>query len=166
LAASLLTGQALEAARPGAEPARIRFGNERIFDVFRHGMRNSPAFEDLVATLEQLDRVVYIEEGRCQHQHITSCLQLMVTPGGRNIQIRVDPRQPMNLVVARVAHELYHASEIARDPLVVDSGSLRTLYGRIGYRNNACLHPPEDCWETRAAIVFERLVTEQLNGAS
>jgi hypothetical protein len=163
LAASLVTSQSLQGARPDREPPHIRFHNDRISEVFRYALKKSPAFEDLVTTLESQDRVVYIEEGRCPHQDVSSCLQLMLTTSGRNIQIRVDPRQAINLVVARLAHELYHASEIAREPDVIDTASLRALYERIGYRNKACFNRPQDCWETRAAVVFETLVTQQFN---
>ena len=164
LAISLVTCQSLQGAQPNLEAPHIRFDNERISEIFRYAMKKSPSFEDLVTTLELQDRVVYIEEGRCPHPDVSSCLQLMSTSSGRNIQIRVDPRQAINVVVASLAHELYHASEIAREPHVIDTASLRTLYQRIGYRNKSCFTSPEDCWETRAAVVFETLVTKQLNG--
>ena len=165
LVVSLVTCQSLQGAQPDLKPPHIRFDNERISEVFRFAVNKSPSFEDLVTTLESQDRLVYIEEGRCPHPDVSSCLQLMSTSSGRNIQIRVDPRQAINLVVARLAHELFHASEIAREPDVIDTASLRTLYERIGYRNKTCFNTPEDCWETRAAVVFETLVTKQLNGA-
>ena len=165
LAVSLVTCQSLQGAQPDLKPPHIRFSNERISDVFRYAMEKSPSFEDLVTALELQDRVVYIEEGRCPHPDVSSCLQLMSTSSGRNIQVRVDPRQAIKLVVARLAHELYHASEIAREPYVIDTASLRALYEQIGYRNTACFNSPEHCWETQAAVVFETLVTKQLNGA-
>ena len=161
----LFTCQSLQGAQPDLKPPHIRFDNGRISEVFRYALKKSPSFDDLVTVLELQDRIVYIEEGRCPHPDISACLQLMSTSTGRHIQIRVDPRQAINLVVGHLAHELYHASEIAREPHVIDAASLRTLYERIGYQNKACPNRPEDCWETRAAVVFETLVTKQLNGA-
>jgi hypothetical protein len=87
----------------------------------------------------------------------------MSTPGGKYIQVRVDPREPIKLVVARLAHELYHASEIAREPNVVDGTSLQALFERIGFQNKSCSWQ-DHCWETRAAVAFEALVTRELNG--
>lgn len=149
-------------ATVGRSASRIRFDNGRIGEVFRYAMKKSPAFEDLVQTLESQDRVVYVEEGRCQHGHISSCLQIMATPGGRSIQIRIDPRESIQLVVARLAHELFHASEIARDTSIVDAAGLRALYERIGHAREPC-HVNGGCWETRAAVAFEALVTRELN---
>jgi hypothetical protein len=150
------------AAERDGERSRLRFHNTRIAEVFRYAVKKSPAFEDLVAALEQQDRVVYVDEGRCRQPEVSSCLQLLGTSGAKYIQIRIAPREPLKLVVARLAHELYHASEIGRDPSVVDAASLQALYERIGYRNKTC--PDKDCWETRAAVAFEALVTRELNG--
>jgi hypothetical protein len=162
LAVGLVAAHPIEAAQHG-ERSHIRFRNTRIAEAFDYAMKKSPAFEDLVQTLELQGRVVYLEEGQCHERRGTSCLQLMSTPGGRNIQIRFDPRKPIKSVVARLAHELYHASEIARDPAVVDETSVRALFERIGYRNGNC-PAAVSCWETRAAVAFETLVTKQLNG--
>ena len=143
--------------------SRIRFDNARIAEVVRFATRKSTAFEDVIATLEQLNRVVYIEEGHCRDSHVSGCLQLMATPGGGNLVIRIDPRQAITTVAVQLAHELYHASEIAREPRAVDEASARELFSRIGFRT--CDKPSDDCWETRAAMTFERLVREELNGA-
>jgi hypothetical protein len=160
---SLVASHSMHAATQDAERPHIRFKNGRIAEVFRYAMKKSPAFEDLVSTLELQDRVVYIEEGRCLKGPVASCLQLMSTPGGKYIQVRVDPREPIKSVAARLAHELYHASEIGREPNVVDSTSLQALFERIGFQNNSCSRP-DHCWETRAAVAFEALVTRELNG--
>jgi hypothetical protein len=119
---------------------------------------------DLIETFEQLDRVVYIEEGTCHHRELRTCLQMMSTPGGKNLLVRIDPRQPIRTVVAELAHELYHAVEIAREPEVVNVASLRDFYERIGERS--CYSEANPCWETRAAVAFEALVARQLSQAS
>jgi hypothetical protein len=158
---SLDASRSMHAAKYDDEGRHIRFNNGRIAEVFRYAMKKSPAFDDLVQTLELQDRIVYIEEGRCLRRPVTSCLQL--TPDGKYIQVRIDPREPIKLVVARLAHELYHASEIARERNVVDDTSLQALFGRIGFENKSCSRP-DHCWETRAAVAFEALVTRELNG--
>ena len=160
LAVALSAVQTLVAVQRGGGQSRIRLHNSRVAHVFQYAMKKSPAFEDLVTRLEKQDRVVYVQEGRCHKSH--SCL-LLLSPRGSYLQIRVDPRGSIKSMVARLAHELYHASEIARDPAVVDAASLQALFGRIGYQNKSCL-APVSCWETRAAVAFEALVTKELNG--
>jgi hypothetical protein len=152
------------AARDRWTATHVRSDNDRILEVLLYAIGRSPSFIDLIETLEQLDRVVYIEEGTCHHRELRACLQMMSTPGGKNLLVRIDPRQPIRSVVAQLAHELYHAVEIAREPEVVDAGSLRDLYERIGERS--CFSEANPCWETRAAVAFEALVARQLSEAS
>src|SRR5262249_31845071 len=88
--------------------------NARIQEVLRYALARSESFQDLIATMDLFDRVVYVEEGQCRHGEHRACLQLM--PGGKNVLVQIDPRQPMRAVVAQLAHELYHAVEVAREP--------------------------------------------------
>jgi hypothetical protein len=157
---SCLWAYTVEATRPDTLATHIRVANTRISEVLRYARKRSPSFGDLLATLELLDRAVYIEEGHCRHREQRACLVLMPTPGAKNLLIRIDPRQPIRLVVAQLAHELYHAVEIAREPDVVNVASLRDLFGRIGEQR--CFSGSDDCWETRAALAFEALVTREL----
>ncbi len=142
------------------QTSRIRFDNSRIDEVFRYAMKHSPSFVDLVATLETLDRLVYVEEGHCGRSEERACLHIVHAPDSRVIVIRIDPRQPIRAVALHLAHELYHALEVAREPDVVDAVTLRALYERIGVRS--CFGGAESCWETRAAVAFEALVARQL----
>jgi hypothetical protein len=156
---ALLLIPRLDVIGAGGDHGRIRLYNARISEVFRLARQRSPSFDDLVVTLEQLDRIVYIQEGRCRHGEARSCLQIMPTPGAGNLVIRLDPRQSIVAVVEQLAHELYHAAEIARSPEVRDTASARELFGRIGERS--CIADSDDCWETRAAVAFERVVRQQ-----
>ena len=139
--------------------AHVRTSNGRIEEAMHYALKRSPSFGDLIATFDFLDRDVDIEEGRCQHRELHACLQLM--PGGRNIQVQVDPRQTIRDVALQIAHELYHALEVGREPAVVDAASFRNLYEVIGERS--CFTSPDRCWETRAAVAFEALVERQLS---
>jgi hypothetical protein len=141
--------------------AHMRTSNARIEEVLHYALNRSPSFGDLIATFDFVDRTVDIEEGHCQHREQPACLQLM--PGGRDILVQVDPRQPFQAVALQIAHELYHALEVGREPAVVDAASLRSLYEMIGERS--CFTSPDSCWETRAAIAFEALVARQLASA-
>jgi hypothetical protein len=141
--------------------AHVRTSNTRIEEALHYALKRSPSFGDLIATFDFLDRVVdiEIEEGHCQHREQPACLQLM--PGGRNILVQVDPRQTTRAVALQIAHELYHALEVGREPAVVDAASLLNLYEAIGERG--CFTSPDSCWETRAAVAFEALVDRQLS---
>ena len=142
----------------------VRFDNERIAEVVEFALKKSEAFQDLVATLEQQDRVIHVEEGPCGHGQVHSCLQPMATPGGKHLLIHLSPRQPLHVAAAMLAHELYHAAEIGRYPEAVDPASVRALFQRIG--RPACTFASDDCWETRAAVAFERLVISELSASA
>jgi hypothetical protein len=150
------------AAALDAPAAQVRSSNSRIREALAYAVSRSSLLEELIATLNRLDRVVYVEEGRCPHQEQRSCLQLMPTPGGKYLLVRIDSRQPERAVVAQLAHELYHAVEIARAPGVVDAASFTSLYDRIGQRG--CYQQVNSCWETDAAVSFAASVTRQLSG--
>jgi hypothetical protein len=150
------------AAALDAPAAQVRSSNSRIREALAYAVSRSSLLEELIATLNRLDRVVYVEEGRCPHQEQRSCIQLMPTPGGKYLLVRIDSRQPERVVVAQLAHELYHAVEIARAPDVVDAASFTSLYDRIGKRG--CYLAVNSCWETDAAVAFTASVTRQLSG--
>jgi hypothetical protein len=139
--------------------AHVHTSNARIEEALHYAMKRSPSFGDLVATFDFVDREVDIEEGYCHHQAQRACLQLM--PGGTSIQVKVDPRQTIRAVALDLAHELYHALEVGREPAVVDAASLRSLYDVIGEKT--CLTSPDNCWETRAAVAFQALIERQLS---
>jgi len=140
-------------------PSHIHSGNHRIQEVIRFALARSESFQDLVATLDLSDRVVYVEEGPCSDSEHPSCIRLM--PNSRDLLVHFDPRQPIRTAAAALAHELYHAVEICRAPEVVDTDSLRVLYRQIG--DLSCPPPSRyDCWETRAAQTFQALVMRQL----
>lgn len=159
-ALGMTASESMQAVGVHRQARNVRSSNARIHEVLRYALTRSPSFQDVVATLDLLDRVVYIEEGQCRHREQRSCLQLI--PGGKNLLVQVDPRLPLRAVVGQLAHELYHAVEIAREPGVADPAALETLYQRIG--EPGCFLRSDHCWETRAARAFEALVMRQLSG--
>ena len=70
------------------------------------------------------------KEGTCRNPEHRSCLHLVAD--SPNIIVHIDPRQQIRSVVAQLAHELYHAAEIGREPDVVDAAGLLALYTRVG----------------------------------
>jgi hypothetical protein len=53
-----------------------------------------------------------------------------------------------------------HTTEVAERPEVVDSMTLRSLHGEIGFES--CDRIVGECWETQAAIGSARLVQQQV----
>ena len=173
LTAVILGTTAASFAAGGATPAtRVRVSettlnrihiedNARIREVFRYASKGSPSFQDVVATIEQGDRNVYIAEGRCPEVEQRACLQLARGQSRANLIVRLDPRETILKVATLLAHELYHVAEILREPDVDDAAGLHRIYERIGYRT--CAGDSDACWETRAAVAFQELVWQQLS---
>jgi hypothetical protein len=159
-ALSLLVSSALYAAQDEPSGSRVRTDNPRLAEVIRYALQRSPSFGDLLATFETLNRVIYVNEGSCRHREMHACLELMTPPGEKNILVWVTPRESIDSVVSQLAHELYHALEVARESGVVDDSSLGELYERIG--DERCPGASGKCFETRAAVTFEALVIRQL----
>jgi hypothetical protein len=142
---------------------QIRVYDARISVVFKMVRRRSAAFHDLVVSLEQLDRVVFIDRGRCRHGGMRACLLVLPAPGAATLVVKVDPRQSIGSILGQLAHELYHASEIVRSPDVRNPATARDFFFRVGGR--ICGNDSDDCWETKAAVAFERLVRHQFDSA-
>jgi hypothetical protein len=61
---TLLIASPVAAAADAREPSHVRTDNQRIQEVIRYALARSASFEDLIATLGQLDRVVYLGNAR------------------------------------------------------------------------------------------------------
>jgi hypothetical protein len=155
-----LPDKSVDAATHVNPASHVRSSNARVLEVLRHAMAQSPSFRDLIATLDFLDRVVYVEEGTCHPPEFRSCLHMVRNRDSKVLVVQLATRQPTAALVAQLAHELYHAVEIAREPAVVDDASMRQLFDRIGYRS--CVDANMTCWETRSARAFEDLVARQI----
>jgi hypothetical protein len=140
----------------------VRFKKGRIEEVYAFAVQRSPSLRELIATLDLSDRIVYAEEGVCERAHAQSCLIPSATPGVKHLVVRFNPRLSIVQAASELAHELYHAAEVAREPSAIDAESVRQLFTRIG--ENACRGTGEECWETRAARTFEQLVRRELLG--
>ena len=148
-------------ATAGDSAGPVRSTDRRIIEVLRYGLEQSPSFRDLVATLDFLGRPVLVERGNCIHRVIRACLEVR---GSGDLVVRVDPEQSIETVVAQLAHALYHAVEIAKEPTVTDDVSFRQFYDRAA--EHACFTLVDQCWETQAAVMFEALVAKQLTRQS
>lgn len=120
---------AQQAPAPGAV-GRLRPCDEKAAALLQAGIARSATFRLLVETIEQSDLVVYVETRQLA---FPGQLQFMsATPGGRYVRVAVRPMGLDNDLVPWLAHELWHAVEVAGAPEVRDRASLLRLYERIG----------------------------------
>lgn len=114
---------------PGAA-SRLRASDEKAAALLQAGVARSATFRLLVQTIDHSDLVVYVETRQLA---LPGQLQFMsATPGGRYVRVTVRPMGLDNDLVPWLAHELWHAVEIAGAPEVSDRASLLRLYERIG----------------------------------
>jgi hypothetical protein len=146
---------------------RVRTSNSRLAGALRHGVSRSPTLGRLVETLTASDLLVYLADGTCD-SGTESCLMLGSSgTAGRIVRINFqlsNARRNMYVerydhLVAQIAHELQHALEIAADSSIVNAGSLRAAYGRIGLERAT---PRGVTYETVAALQIGRDVLSEL----
>jgi len=154
-------GSSLAAASDGGlGTSQLRSGNARIVEAFRFAYARSATFRALVDSIESSRDIVYLEAEFPGSRPFRSSLQLASGSGAvRYLRIDIDVHQPQRIVVAQLAHELQHATEVVSRPDVVDAQSLIDLYRQIGYRS--CQPRSGECWETLQARAIERLVVDE-----
>jgi hypothetical protein len=123
------------AVRAGADAAlpRIRPVDARAASLLARGSRESPTFAALVASLEQSDTIMHVQERPPDPRHPMGATRLVARAGGfRYLRISLEAGLPDESAIALLGHELHHAWEIARARWVVDEATLVRLYARIG----------------------------------
>jgi hypothetical protein len=139
----------------------VRYLDDQIKEIAGVAYAQSEAFRALVAVLESSDVVVYVDRGRCMRGALRSCLHILTSGGGiRYLHVTLDPHRSFILVVAQLAHELHHATEVANRQEVVDDRTLNALYGEIGFECHDRISV--QCWETEAAKDSERRVRQEV----
>lgn len=136
LLAGVLVGVTTGVPARGQEGAReagftrVRAADKHAAALLRTGLEASPAFREMLGLLEDSDLIIYIETRPLK---LPGQLQLVAaTPGCRHLRVSV--RTPGLDIdqTAWLAHELWHAVEIAGATEVGDQASLLRLYQRIG----------------------------------
>lgn len=124
------------AAQDGSKVSRVRSSSSTVLTALESGLKYSRILRELVDSIDATDGIVYVDEGRCGHS-VRACLLLDVTQAGphRVLRIRIDPRKARGCaLVGVIAHELYHAIEVLRDPGVRSSHEMFSLFDRLGVR--------------------------------
>ena len=113
---------------------RVRGLTPRLADALAAGAWRSPTFLHLLRTLQSGDVIVQMLDEPALDPTTAAQLSIIPVPGEvRFLRVRVGPGRSGDDLVALLGHELAHAVEIAREPQVRDSQSLRSLYTRIGF---------------------------------
>ena len=123
-------------AQEGSRVSRVRSSSSAVLTALDSGLKYSRILRELVDTIDATDGIVYVDEGTCGHS-VRACLLLDVTKAGphRVLRIRIDLRKAQGCaLVGVIAHELYHAIEVLRDPGVRSSHEMFSLFDRLGVR--------------------------------
>jgi hypothetical protein len=116
-----------------APERRVRTRDARIASALFEGVRRSPTFADLVATLDRSNVITYVELSHTLPSQTEGRLMLLSRGGSpRYVRIQVRATLSPDHMIALLGHELQHAVEIAGAPGVHDDASMRTFYQRIG----------------------------------
>ena len=146
-AASLMSGAQDSAPWPTAYP--VRSSSAKIIALLRDGVRDSATLQRLVATLDMMDGIVYIEPGTCRRgaDRLPACLvnEIVAAGGRRYLRILVNVKKDGVDLTSSLGHELQHAVEVLTDQSVTSAASMLAFYqddGRNGARS----------FETSAAV--------------
>ena len=116
----------------GTRIPRVRSHSPEVAALIRGASDASATFRRLIATIDDTDGLVYVDDGKCGHG-VQACLPLTVQVSGpfRVLRIKVDARRRDCTLMALVGHELQHAIELLSDPHVTDGVSAYFLLDRL-----------------------------------
>ncbi len=143
---------------------RVRAADDTFRALIRSGDAQSPTFRVMVDEIQRSNAVVTVQFGFCAKGQVRSCVSHV---GGsahtRTIRILINPAATNNRLIATIAHELYHALEIIRDPEVTSNDAAMRLYRRIA--TGDCARGRSERCETQAALATEAQVLVELEGS-
>lgn len=150
-----------EAAVLDAPTRHVRADGRDARRVLGAGYRRSPTFASLIQRLQASDVTVYVTIVQALPLPLRGRSELV--SGSRHSRyVRIDVLMAANPddTVARVAHELQHALEIADAREVTDQTAMERLYKRIGMSSGPAM------FETALAMKTERQVQQELRRAN
>jgi hypothetical protein len=114
----------------GSKTGRVRPVDTKAAALLKAGAARSETFRGILEGLEHSDLVVYVETGVLDlpgQVHLAAA-----TPGTRYVRVSIRVPGLEDDLLPWLAHELWHATEIARAPQVTTQESLLAHYERIG----------------------------------
>ncbi|MCU1383505.1 MAG: hypothetical protein JWL71_2202 [Acidobacteria bacterium] len=131
---AVLAGLALLAcATPvQAQPPHVR-GDAGMQRLIAEAARRSPAIQEWIDHLQELDVTVYVRSRLFVNLELEGRVALLARTGShRYLVIELAcGRSELNQMVT-LAHELFHAIEIAEEPAAISADTVADLYSRIG----------------------------------
>ncbi len=143
--------------RTSATPFRVRGQDVFAIDVLRTAIRLSPTVGRLVEELEGSDVIVLVETGWLPANLTGQVRLLCARAGTRYLRLTLRIPNPQSALTCTLGHELRHAVEIARLPLVTDDARLAEAYEKIGYARES-----GGRYETREALEAGAQVAREL----
>ncbi len=123
-------GGSVRPSGAGGQSDRLRGMDPGARALLAAGAARSPTFSAIAATLERSDLIVYVETRALK---LRGQLQFVrATPAARYVRIAVNVPGREDELIAWLAHELWHAVEIAQARDVTSDAGVSLLYGRIG----------------------------------
>jgi len=154
LAVSLLASMSVASApSTGAPPYGVRPATPMARSIIDDASDRSATIRALLDDLSQTDLIVHVHmrQDRPSREGIT--MLVTATALARYVRIDILGRLPPGRRAEVLAHELWHALEIAGAPEVRDDTGMRELFNRIGWRSGRQ-------FETAAALAVERWVRD------
>jgi hypothetical protein len=116
-----------EAEWPTSPFRQVRAVDSRTSAALTDGVRRSPTFASLIATINRSDVIVYIESVHTLPSMIAGRMILASTGSSvRYVRIQVSERLVLEDLISTIGHELQHAVEVAEHADVRTGGA--TLY--------------------------------------
>lgn len=123
------------------------------------GAERSATLRALVERLDGSDVIAYVEYADLDDR-LAGQLAFMSAAGGRRyVHVSINRRQPRDLQIAILGHELEHAVEIADAPEVIDEPTMARFYARVGFGGETIAGVTR--FDTLAAIAAGRRVLQE-----
>jgi len=129
---------------------RVRPTDSRIRALLKSGSERSSLLRELVDKVDAGNVVVYLGfDLTMSRKGLAGRLTFSGDAGAyRYVRASISPDLTADQIIASIAHELHHVTEIVEHPEVRSESDLRNLYQRIGRENRAA---DRIGWETEAA---------------
>jgi hypothetical protein len=136
---------------------------EALRELVDEAARRSETVRDLIDRLEHMDVVVYIRTRAFMPSDLDGRVALLAKSGHRRFLVIELARERSTIVqMSTLGHELFHATEIAAEPSIVNARTLEEHYSSIGKRTSSTAG--HLTFETEAAAhAGERTRQELLN---
>ena len=149
-----------------SEFVHVRPVTPQLERLVNTGYRLSTTFRNVVDGLQGTSVIVHLVPGEALPPELHGALHFVTTASGyRYLRVYVRIDLDVTVLIAVLAHELQHASEIGQAPSVVDRGTLRDHYRLTGVRS--CLDSDLECYDTlRARRTGNSVYAELLSASS